>query len=77
MSDVEALIRMSKDPLSGLTPLAEVLTKVKRDLDKSNQEIDTRLQNSVNTSEADASDEYEAEKQMLLECETILEEVRN
>ncbi len=77
VSDVEALIRMSKDPLSGLTPLAEVLTKVKRDLDKSNQEIDTRLQNSVNTSEADASDEYEAEKQMLLECETILEEVRN
>lgn len=75
-SNVESLIRLSKDPLFGLTPFAELLSKTSQDVEKSNQEIDNRMQATSGNDSDESTEEYKTEKAELAECRDILEEVR-
>lgn len=73
---VESLIRLSKDPLFGLTLFADLLSKTNLDVEKSNQEIDSRIQATSGNDGDESTEEYKAEKAKLAECRNILEEVR-
>lgn len=73
---VESLIRMSKDPLNGLKPFVDLLSKTSADLEKADQEINTRLQTAIGDGNDETIEEYKAEKDKLKECKSMLEEVK-
>lgn len=73
---VESLIRMSKDPLNGLKPFVDLLSKTSADLEKADQEINTRLQTAIGDGNDETTEEYKAEKDKLKECKSMLEEVK-
>lgn len=75
-NNVEALIRLSKDPLLELSPFAELLSKTSLDIEKSNQEIDNRIQLASGNPGENSVEEYEDEKEKLSECKMILKEVK-
>jgi len=76
-NNVESLIRMSKDPLMGLKLFSDLLSKANVDLEKSKQEIETRLNNASGSDNSDINEEYSSEREELAKCREILEEVRN
>ena len=73
---VESLIRLSKDYLLGLTPFANLLSQTSLDIEKTNQEISSRIQATSKNDEGESTEEYKAEKAELAECREILEKVR-
>ncbi len=73
---VEGLIWLSRDPLSWLTPFAELLSKTNNDVIKANEEIEIRSQKASGSNGLQESGQYEKEKQELSVCRAILEEVR-
>lgn len=76
-NNVESLIRMSKDPLMGLKLFSDLLSKANDDLEKSKQEIETRLNNASESDNSDINEEYSSEREELAKCREILEEVKN
>lgn len=86
---VEALIRLSRDPLGGLSSFVRLLEKVNLDVIKANQEIVNRMQSkSAGQGEAHTissadpwgrglTSEYTNEREQIEECKTIIEEVKN
>lgn len=73
---VEALLRLSKDPLNWLVPFDKLLSSTADDIAKANAEISRRkVQASVESSDQDES-QYSVQKQQIAECKQIIEEVK-
>lgn len=74
---VEALIRLSRDPLGGLTPFVRLLEQVNADLGKANREMVDRMQRKSGSQSAEEETAYMKERKQIEVCRTILEEVKS
>lgn len=74
---VEALLRLSKDPIKGLSDFARLLETVGNDIIQTTAEIESRMRESIgNSDNDDEHDDYCETKELLDECKTIIEEVK-
>ena len=72
---VESLLRLSKDPLSGLTEFTNLLEKTNSDLLKVKLEIEKRMQKELENTSFGEYLGYKEEKDKLNHCRSILEEM--
>lgn len=74
---IEALIRLSRDPIGGLKDFVLLLEAVNKDLLKTEQEIQNRMNGK--STDSDQNDEivYLEEMKRISECKKIIEEVQN
>ena len=56
--------------------IVDLLSKTSADLEKADQEINTRLQTAIGDGNDETIEEYKAEKDKLKECKSMLEEVK-
>lgn len=73
---VEALIRLSRDPMQGIKAFVELLNMVSADVIKTDNEVAQRISNMRNGSGEEIQDQFQAEKDKLAVCHTIIEEVK-
>lgn len=74
---IEALIRLSRDPIGGLNDFVILLETVNNDLTKTTQEIQNRMSGKITESDTDDVVIYSNEKELIRECKEIIEEVQN
>ena len=73
---IEALIRLSRDPMQTLKPFVDLLKLVANDMEKANSEVETRMKHKgVGSGEAYET-KYLDETKMLDECQLVIEEVK-
>ena len=73
---VEALIRLSKDPIKGIQQFVELLRLVSVDVSKANLEVVQRLANKGTASGEEATDQFLVEREQLALCRATIEEVK-
>lgn len=73
---VESLIRLSKDPLLGMSSFVGLLMMVNDDVIKANQEITNRMKNKSSDEDESNKTEYAKELEQIKKCKEILEEVK-
>lgn len=73
---VEALIRLSRDPMQGIKTFVELLNMVSSDIEKSDFEVDNRVADKGTGSGKEAENQFKDEKAMLDLCRSIIEEVK-
>lgn len=73
---VEALIRLSRDPMQGIKAFVELLNMVSADIVKADNEVARRVSNKGSGSEEETEDRFQAEKDKLAVCRTVIEEVK-
>ena len=73
---VEALIRMSKDPIMGIAEFIRLLRKVSADIEKANSEIVNRMENKSVDCDNENETQYVEEKKQIQRCKKIIEEVQ-
>ncbi|GAA0179044.1 hypothetical protein SH2C18_19930 [Clostridium sediminicola] len=74
-NSVEALIKLSRDPLAGLSLFVKLIEQVKKDVMKANQEIEIRMKNK-STGQGEEITEYVNERDKIVYCKTVIEEVK-
>lgn len=75
-NSVETLVRLSRDPLGGLSLFVKLLDQVNRDVIKAKQEIANRMQ-SKSAGQEEELTEYANERKQIEFCKTVIEEVKN
>ena len=73
---VEALIRMSKDPILGMQQFVELLKLVSADVRKADLEVAQRLSNKGTASGEKATNQFLVERERLALCRATIEEVK-
>ena len=73
---IEALIRLSRDPMQALKPFTELLSITDSDIQKANSEVERRMQNKVERIDEARVTKYLVEEKQLNECQTIISEVK-
>jgi len=73
---VEALIRLSKDPLKGLSSFASLLNIVNADIEKANLDIENRMKNKSSDGDNGNETQYVEERKQIQQCKEIIEEVK-
>lgn len=73
---VEALIRMSKDPIQGMQQFVELLKLVSADVRKADLEVAQRLSNKGTASGEKATNQFLVERERLALCRATIEEVK-
>ena len=73
---VEALIRLSRDPMQGLKLFVELLNLVSRDVEKANAEVEQRVSSKGSDMGETAENLFAAEEERLAICRTAIEEVK-
>lgn len=73
---VEALIRISRDPIGGMNPFLQLLEQVTQDLKKTAQEVSNRTQDKYPGQTEDYSG-YSDEVEKIRYCKQAVEEVKN
>lgn len=73
---VETLIRLSRDPIGGLKDFVSLLETVSSDLEKTIQEIQTRMNGKTADSDDGEEAAYLEEIEKISECHKIIEEVQ-
>ena len=73
--NIEALIKISRDPLKSINNFVSLLTLADNDVKKAKEEIENRSAGKI-AGEEDASD-YSSEKSTLVRCKSIIEEVES
>lgn len=74
---IEALIRLSRDPIGGLNFFVSLIETVSNDLEKTTQEVANRMYGKTENIDGTENMEYSEEKKKILECKTIIEEVQD
>ena len=74
---VEALIRLSRDPMQGIKAIVELLNMVSMDVVKADNEVAQRISNKGTDSEEGTENRFQTETDRLAECRTVIEEVKN
>lgn len=75
-NSVEALIKLSRDPLTGLALFVRLLEQVNKDVIKANQEIEIRMKGK-SAGQGEELTEYANERNRIDYCKTVIEEVKN
>ncbi len=73
---VEALIRLSRDPMQGIKPFVDLLNMVSADIAKADNEVAQRVSNKGTGVEEETEDLFQIEKEKLDACRTVIEEVK-
>lgn len=73
---VEALIRLSRDPMQWIKAFVELLNMVSADIAKANNEVAQRVSNKGTVSEEEAGNLFQDEKEKIALCRTVIEEVK-
>ena len=73
---VEALIKLSQDPLKGLSLFVSLIERVNRDLIKASKDMDIRMKNK-SVGQGEERIEYITEREQIEFCKSVLEEVKN
>lgn len=73
---VEALLRLSRDPMQGMRTFVELLTVAGADVEKANQESEIRMRTKDIGDENNSENLFQAENDKIAECRTIIEEVK-
>lgn len=73
---VEALIRLSRDPMQGIKAFVELLNMVRADIVKADNEVAQRVFNKGSGSEEGIENQFQAEKDKLATCSAVIEEVK-
>lgn len=73
---VEALIRLSRDPVQGIKPFTDLLIMVSADAEKADSEVALRVANTGSSSNEESTDQFQTEKERLALCRMIIEEVK-
>lgn len=73
---VEALIRLSRDPMQGLSPFAELLNLVSADVGKADSEVEQRVTGKGLDMGETAENPFAAEEERLAMCYAMIEEVK-
>lgn len=76
VDSVEALIRLSRDPLQGIKGFVELLNMVNLDIAKADNEVAQRMENKVTGTDEEGDNQFQVEKDKLVVCSTIIEEVK-
>lgn len=73
---VEALIRLSRDPIQGIKQFVELLNLVSSDVGKADLEVAQRIANKAPTPGEEATDQFLVERERITSCRTAIEEVK-
>ena len=73
---VEALIRLSRDPMQGIKAFVELLNMVSADIIKADNEVAQRISNRGTDSGEEAENQFQAEQEKLALCRSMIEEVK-
>lgn len=73
---VEALIRLSRDPMQSIKLFVELLNMVSNDIEKADYEVVQRMANKGTDSAEDTESQFQTEKERLAVCRTTIEEVK-
>lgn len=73
---VEALIRLSRDPMQGLRPFVELLDLVSTDVGKADSEVEQRVASKGLDLGKTAENPFTAEEERLAMCHAAIEEVK-
>lgn len=73
---VEALIRLSRDPVQGLRPFVELLDLVSADVEKADSEVEQRVASKGLDLGKTAENPFTAEEERLAMCHAMIEEVK-
>lgn len=73
---VEALIRLSRDPMQGIKAFVELLNMVSTDIVKADNEVAQRISNKGTGSGEEAENQFQAEQEKLALCHSVIEEVK-
>nr|WP_304970919.1 hypothetical protein [uncultured Schaedlerella sp.] len=73
---VEALIRLSRDPMQGLRPFVELLDLVSADVGKADSEVEQRVASKGLDLGKTAENPFTAEEERLAMCHAAIEEVK-
>lgn len=73
---VEALIRLSRDPMQGMKTFVDLLALVGADVEKAENESELRMENKGAGDENNSESVFRIENDKIAECRTILEEVK-
>lgn len=74
---VEALIRLSRDPMQGIKAFVELLNMVSVDIMKADSEVAQRMLNKKSGFNNESENQFQAEKDKLDMCRSVIEEVKN
>ena len=73
---VDALIRLSRDPIRGIKPFTDLLNMVSADVGKADSEVALRVAKAGASSEEEGTGQFRTEKERIALCHTIIEEVK-
>ncbi len=73
---VEALIRLSKDPMKGLLPFVNLVVTAASDIEKANTESDNRMKDIDDGGDSSSETRYAEETKAISECKEIISEVK-
>lgn len=73
---VEALIRLSRDPMQEMKVFVELLSLASSDIAKANSECESRMENKGAGSAKEGETLFQTEDNKLVECQSIIEEVK-
>lgn len=73
---VEALIRLSRDPMQGMKAFVELLSLVSSDIEKADNECESRMENNGAGFANEGENLFQAEDDKLVECQNMIEEVK-
>lgn len=74
--DVEALIRLSRDPLATLTPFVNLIMQTENDVVNAKREIQNRMQDFSSDTTLETTENYKTERNVLNSCKEKMEEVK-
>ena len=73
---VEALIRLSRDPMQGIKAFVELVNMVSTDVEKVEREVVQRVADISIDSGEETENQFKAEKEKLALCHSVIEEVK-
>lgn len=74
---VEALIKLSRDPMHILKPFIDLLVLVNTDIEKANTEIKQRFDNNKTGVDPENISQFKEENEKINECQNIIKEVKS
>lgn len=76
VDSVEALIKLSRDPMQGIKAFVELLDMVSVDIVKADNEVTQRVSNNGSGSGEEIENQFQAERDKLAICSTVIEELK-
>jgi len=73
---IEAMLRLSRDPIKGFSAFIDLLSTVSADVKKANQEIAARMQHKLDKDGDSSQPEYNDEREKIEQSKEIIEEVK-